>query len=98
LLLMSFFQRIKSFLFFTKSQVDCHERCRTDVLPFRQFFEFAQRLLGFSSISGDGIGVAEKSLIPGTGIGRFSFLQFSDCAASVALLTEREPYQNAGYR
>src|SRR4029077_4083401 len=80
LLLVRFFQPIQTFFFLAKSKIDRRERCWTDVLPFPQFFEFAQRLLGFRSISGEGIGVAEVPLIPGSGIRRFSFLEFRDRA------------------
>src|SRR5882724_4933826 len=71
LLLISFFQPIQTFFFLAKSKIDRRECCWTDVLPFRQFFEFAQGLLGFRSIARDGISVAEESLIPRTGIRGF---------------------------
>src|SRR6266481_3143897 len=90
LLLVRFFQPIQTFFFLAKSKIDRRERCWTDVLPFRQLFEFAQGLLGFRSISGDGISVAEESLIPRTGIRSFGFLQFRDCAGRVAFFKERE--------
>src|SRR6184192_1062903 len=89
LLLVRFFQPIKTFFFLAKSKIDRRERCWTDVLPFRQLFEFAQGLLGFRSISGDGISVAEESLIPRTGIRSFGFLQFCDCTGRVAFFKER---------
>src|SRR5438270_12039515 len=73
LLLVRFFQPIQTFFFLAKSKIDRRERCWTDVLPFRQLFEFAQGLLGFRSISRDGISVAEESLIPRTGIRGFGF-------------------------
>src|SRR5437764_4541608 len=73
LLLVSFFQPIETFFFLAKSKIDRRERCWTDVLPFRQLFEFAQGLLGFRSITRDGISVAEESLIPRTGIRGFGF-------------------------
>src|SRR4029077_13531820 len=90
LLLVSFFQPIETFFSLAKSKVDRRERYRTNVLPFRKLFELAQRLLGFRSISGQGLGVAEVPLIPGSGIRLFSFLQFRDRAARVALFKERE--------
>src|SRR5437764_15280186 len=55
LLLVSFFQPIETFFFLAKSKIDRRERCWTDVLPFHQLFEFAQGLLGFRSITRDGI-------------------------------------------
>src|SRR5437868_604213 len=91
LLLVSFFQPIQTFFFLAKSKIYRRECRWTDVLPFRQLFEFAQRLVGFRSISGDGIGVAEVPLIPGSGIRRFSFLEFRDRTSCDALLKEREP-------
>src|SRR5436190_17157421 len=51
LLLVSFFQPIQTFFFLAKSKIDRRERCGADVLPFRQVFEFAQRLFGFRPIS-----------------------------------------------
>src|ERR1700730_7690231 len=90
LLLVSFFQPIQTFFFLAKSKIDRRERCWTDVLPFRQVFEFLQGLLGLRSISGDGISVAEESLIPRTGIRSFGFLQFRDGAGRVAFFKERE--------
>src|SRR5437773_6427017 len=78
LLLVSFFQPIQTFFFLAKSKIDRRERCWTDVLPFRQLFEFAQGLLGSRSISRNGVSVAEESLIPGTRIGRSCFLKFRD--------------------
>src|SRR6266480_1792523 len=90
LLLVSFFQPIQTFFFLAKSKIDRRECCWTDVLPFRQLFEFAQRLLRFRSISGDDISIAEESLIPRTGIRSFGFLQFRDCAGRVAFFKERE--------
>src|SRR6266576_358655 len=73
LLFVSFFQPIETFFFLAKSKIDGRERRWTDVLPLRQFFEFAQGLLGFRSIARDGISVAEESLIPRTGIRGFGF-------------------------
>src|SRR5947207_13544935 len=73
LLLVSFFQPIQTFFFLAKSKIDRRERCWTDVLPFRQFFEFAQRLFGSRSISGNSIRITEEPLIPGTGIRGFGF-------------------------
>src|SRR5262249_13733537 len=90
LLLIRFFQPIQNFLSVAKSETDGGERCRTNVLVFREVFEFVQDLLAFRSISGGGIGVAEVSLIPGSGIRRFSFLEFRDRAGRVTLLKERE--------
>src|SRR6266853_6542328 len=55
LLLTSFFQPIQAFFFLAKSKIDRRERCRTDVLPFRQLFELTQSLLGLRAFSGDGI-------------------------------------------
>src|SRR5436190_23903401 len=74
LLLVRFFQPIQTFFFLAKSKIDRRERCWTDVLPFRQLFEFAQGLLGFRSFSGDRISVAEESLIPRPGIRSFGCL------------------------
>src|SRR5436190_19344797 len=90
LLLVSFFQPIQTFFFLAKSKIDRRERRWTDVLPFRQLFEFAQGLLGFRSIARDGVSVAEESLIPGTRIGRSCFLKFRDRAGRVAFFKERE--------
>src|SRR6266576_1890528 len=42
LLLVRFFQPIQTFFFLAKSKIDRRERCRTDVLSFRQLLEFAQ--------------------------------------------------------
>src|ERR1700687_1123137 len=98
LLLVRFFQPIQTFFFFAKSKIDRRERRWTDVLPFRNLFEFAQGLLGLRAISGNGISVAEESLIPRTGIGSFGFLQFRDRAGRVAFFKEREAYQNVADR
>ena len=57
LLLVGFFQPIQTFFFLAKSKIDRRERCWTDVLPFRQLFEFVQGLLGLRAFSGDGISV-----------------------------------------
>src|SRR5947199_9904723 len=73
LLLVSFFQPIQTFFFLAKSKVYRRECCGTNVLSLRQFFEFAQRLLGFRSISRNSIRVTEEPLIPGTGIRSFGF-------------------------
>src|SRR6202030_848460 len=94
LLFVSFFQPIQTFFFLAKSKIDRRERGWTDVLPFRQLFEFVQGLLGFRSISGDRISVAEESLIPRTGIRSFGFLQFRDGAGCLAFFKEREADQN----
>ena len=84
LILISYVQPIQCFPFFAEPQIDHSERCRTDVLAFCHLFEFAQHLLGFRSISGNGISVPEESLIPCAGNHRFRFLKFCDCARRVA--------------
>src|SRR5437773_2639207 len=86
--LIRFFQPIQSFLLFAKSQMDVSERCRTDVLPFCHLFEFAQDLLGFRSISRNGISVAEESLIPRAGHHYFTSLKFRDCSCRVTFPQE----------
>src|SRR5260370_38819378 len=90
LLLVRFFQPIQTFFFLAKSKIDRRERCWTNVLLLLQLFELAQSLLSFRAFSGDGISVAEESLIPGTGIRSFGFLQFRDYAVRVAFFKERE--------
>src|SRR5437764_11205349 len=73
--------------------MDVSERCRTDVLPFCHLFEFAQDLLGFRSISRNGISVAEESLIPRTGHHYFASLKFRDCSRHVTFPQEAAAQQ-----
>src|ERR1700737_109114 len=54
LLLVRFFQPIQTFFFLAKSKIDRRERCWTDVLPFRQLFEFAEDALALRAFPGEG--------------------------------------------
>src|SRR5438552_12232305 len=88
LILIRLVQPIQRLLLFAEPQIDHSERCRTDVLPFCHLFEFAQHLLGFQSISRNGISVAEESLIPRTGHHYLTSLKFRDCSRRVTFPQE----------